>query len=70
MPLTFVGTGSGKQGASGTLQLLFQPMVSASVEKDLYSLGSLGAEIGGYVGMMVGYSILSFVEFLFSLMKK
>ena len=70
MPLTFVGTGSGKEGASGTLQLLFQPMVSASVEKDLYSLGSLGAEIGGYVGVMVGYSILSFVEFLFSLMKK
>ena len=70
MPMTFIGGQVNSRSGKPSLNLRFQPWISTAVEKDLYTWGSLGAEIGGYVGIMVGYSILNLAEFLISLLKK
>jgi hypothetical protein len=42
----------------GQITLYFQPRVMRSEEHHLYTVLSLLAEIGGYVGLLLGYSLL------------
>ena len=71
MQLTYVGGPNAKaRRGEVSIKLMFQPFISENLEADLYNLESLGAEIGGYVGIMVGYSILSLSELLISMLKK
>ena len=66
MPMVFTGGDAhGKPGKKPAIKLFFQPVVSQSIEKYLYTLLNLFAEVGGYVGIMVGYSLLSFAEYLY-----
>ena len=44
------------------LMLFFKPVVTKSEEKRLYEWRNLFAEIGGYVGVFLGYSNLVEVE--------
>ena len=67
--LTYVGSQKASRGRV-SIKLMFQPFISENLEADLYNLESLGGEIGGYVGIMVGYSILSLSELLISMLKK
>ena len=43
--------------------------VSKHREVFVYTLLNLLAEVGGYVGIMVGYSLLSFAEYLYERFK-
>ena len=71
MQLTYVGSLNAKASRGrGSIKLMFQPLISENSEADLYNLESMGAEIGGYVGIMVGYSMLSLAEILISMLKK
>ena len=71
MKLTYVGSLNANTGRGRvSIKLMFQPFISENLEADLYNWESLGAEIGGYVGIMVGYSILSLSELLISMLKK
>ena len=44
------------------LMLFFKPVVTKSEEKRLYEWRNLFAEIGGYVGVFLGYSLYSLVD--------
>ena len=73
MPISV--TGGGDRAASNpqnfpSITFHFQPWVSKSVEKELYDILSLFAEIGGYVGIIVGYSILNLADYMFGLVNK
>ena len=78
MPTTFTGGHNARNTLSNhkssisviSLELLFQPWISTSVEFDLYTFWSLGAEVGGYVGIMVGYSLLALADHIFSFLRK
>ena len=71
MQLTYVGSlNANVSRGRVSIKLMFQPFISENLEADLYNWESLGAEIGGYVGIMVGYSILSLSELLISMLKK
>ena len=70
MPMVFTGGDAHrKPGEKPAIKLFFQPVVSQSIEKYLYTLLDLMAEVGGYVGIMVGYSLLSFVEYFYERFK-
>ena len=47
----------------------FKPIVTKSMEKHLYTWRNLFAEIGGYVGIFLGYSFVSLVESILGLFK-
>ena len=51
-------------GNHSTLYLYFKPSVLKTQEKLLYTLRNLFAEIGGYVGIFMGYSLLYLGELL------
>ena len=46
------------------LRLYFKSDVPKSEEKSLYQWRNLFAEIGGYVGIFLGYSCFSFAKFV------
>ena len=52
-----------------SLRFWFQPWIDQSVEKDLYTFLSLLAEVGGYVGIFCGYSVLTLIDWLYHKMK-
>ena len=65
MPLLLTGGVIEKPGPKVGLVLRFQPWIPVSHEEDLYTALSLVAEVGGYVGILCGYSILTLVQWLY-----
>ena len=47
------------------LKLRFQPWITVSQEEELYTILSLIAEVGGYVGLMCGYSMLTLIQWIY-----
>lgn len=70
MPISL--TGGAIQGPPGkvSLKLRFSPYVQVSKEEDLYTVLSLIAEVGGYVGLLCGYSILTLIQWLYQTLKR
>ena len=52
------------------LVLVFQSRIQNGQERYLYTFLSLIAEVGGYVGLILGYSLLNAAEFLIALFRK
>ena len=48
----------------GKTRIFFQPLVPVTKEKYLYLFGDMFADIGGYVGILLGYSVLNLVDFI------
>ena len=48
----------------------FQPWIETAKERTLYSSLSLFAEVGGYVGIFVGYSLLNLAESIYNILSK
>ena len=62
---TFVSgknTDTAKTENETKINLYFQPSTMISEEHILYTAVSLFAEIGGYMGLLLGYSLLSFAQ--------
>ena len=71
MPLVFTGGHNARNPEPPlTLTMRFQPWITTSTEENLYSIWSLGAETGGYVGIMVGCSLLSMADYFLAVFKK
>ena len=63
MPMVFTGgTAHSDLGPRPSITFNFQPVIRVNTEKYLYTFLNLFAEVGGYVGMMVGYSFMTFAE--------
>ena len=62
------GRSSANQGMERKVMLSidFQKWVKKNQEKRLYTSLSLLAEVGGYVGIFLGYSFLNFTESLYN----
>ena len=62
------GRSSVNQGMEGKVMLSidFQKWVKRNQERRLYTSLSLLAEVGGYVGIFLGYSFLNFAESLYN----
>ena len=62
------GRSSANQGMEGKVMLSidFQKWVKRNQERRLYTSLSLLAEVGGYVGIFLGYSFLNFAESLYN----
>ena len=69
MPMRFSGGGTSKGGLAGSLTLNFQPIITLHTEKYLYTFLNLFAEVGGYVGIMVGYSLMTLTDTLYDICK-
>ena len=52
------------------LVLVFQSRIQNGQEQYLYTILTLIAEVGGYVGLILGYSLLNVAEFLVALFRK
>ena len=48
----------------------FQPWIETAQERALYTSLSLFAEVGGYVGIFVGYSLLNLAEIIYNILSK
>ena len=59
----------GKRRANSQTVLSFQKWIRVDEEKDLYPSLTLFAEVGGYVGIFIGYSPLNLVDSIYSFMK-
>ena len=46
------------------LDLYFLPLATQNNEKEMYTLLNLWSEIGGYVGLLLGYSLFSFFRWI------
>ena len=53
-----------------SVTLQFERMVTLNDQAPLYDGISLMAEMGGYVGVLCGYSILSLINFLYYVLDK
>ena len=65
MPLRVTGGGESRKSYV-SMTLKFEPLVTVSTERDLYGIWTMFAEVGGYVGIFVGYSLLSLADYLHS----
>ena len=64
MPMFFTGGSAHSDlGPRPSITFNFQPVIRVNTEKYLYTFLNLFAEVGGYVGMMVGYSFMTFAEY-------
>ena len=68
MPMKFSG-GPTKGGFSSSLTFHFQPLIPTSTEKYLYTFLNFFAEVGGYTGIIFGYSLLTFADSLYEKVK-
>ena len=68
MPIKISG-GHGRGNLSSSITFNFQAIVPTSTEKYLYLFSNLFAEVGGYVGIMVGYSLVTLTDTLYDLLK-
>ena len=69
MPLLVTGGVIEGPADKVSLKLRFSPWVSVSNEENLYTFLSMIAEIGGYVGLLCGYSMLTFVQWFYQAIK-
>ena len=67
MPMKISG-GYGRGGLSSSITFNFQAIVPTSTEEYLYLFSNLFAEVGGWVGIMVGYSLVTLIDALFDLL--
>ena len=72
--LWFLVSGGGQRWVSGgnkltQITLNFHQMISTSHEKILYDRNHLFAELGGYTGMVIGYSLMTLTDKLFYLIR-
>ena len=67
MPMKISG-GYGRGNLSSSITFNFQAIVPTSTEEYLYLFSNLFAEVGGYVGIMVGYSLVTLIDALFDLL--
>ena len=67
MPMRFSGGGTSRGGLASSLTLIFQPILTLHTEKYLYTFLNLFAEVGGYVGIMVGYSLMTLIDTLYDI---
>ena len=51
------------------IKLNFHQTISTSHEKILYDRNHLFAELGGYTGMVIGYSLMTLTDNLFYLIR-
>ena len=69
MPILLTGGEVSSRPDEISLRLWFQPLIDQSVEKELYTFLSLLAEVGGYVGIFCGYSLLTLIDWLYHKIK-
>ena len=68
MPITITNVGKDDLSTSEEQHktiLQFQPWITISYQKEHYDFLSLLAEVGGYMGLLCGYSILYFVDIIY-----
>ena len=67
MPMKISGS-YGRGSLSSSITFNFQAIVPTSTEEYLYLFPNLFAEVGGWVGIMVGYSLVTLLDALFDLL--
>ena len=74
MPISITKVGKDEFAVEQTkkysVTLQFERMVTLNDQAPLYDGISLMAEMGGYVGVLCGYSILSLINFLYDVLDK
>ena len=60
---------AGKTKKYHFIQITFQKWIQINVEKKLYPSLTLFAEVGGYVGIFIGYSLLNLVGTMYNFIK-
>ena len=68
MPMK-ISEASSMIGLTSSITFYFQSLIPTSTEKNLYTFLSLFAEVGGYTGIMVGYSLMTFSDTLYDYLK-
>ena len=60
----------GKPGGKPQIRLFFQSKVMIGREEYLYNFLSFFAEVGGYVGLILGYSLLNLTRLVIAALEK
>ena len=62
--------GEGRPGGKPQVRLFFQSKVMIGREEYLYNFLSFFAEVGGYVGLILGFSLLNLTQLVITALEK